>query len=161
MVAGTQIAIALTPWLGTEFISKQEEMCSAIALKFSTFILGRNTIDSLASWVNDKIFFRVRMYTFGKMVLRMDTQKLIRLRMDDFTTMSDELMYLLFHNFPKDRAHFLAVQEYSVKQSSLSALRALYMDFSGFQSEKELATLRRVITSCYDKYRWRFWLEDN
>ena len=101
------------------------------------------------------------MYTFGKMVLRMDTQKLIRLRMDDFTTMSDELMYLLFHNFPKDRAHFLAVQEYSVKQSSLSALRALYMDFSGFQSEKELATLRRVITSCYDKYRWRFWLEDN
>ena len=158
MVAGTQIAIALTPWLGTEFISKQEEMCSAIALKFNTFILGRNTIDGLASWVDDEIFFKVRLDTSGKMVLRMDTQKLIRLRMDDFTIMADELLYLLFQTFPKDREHFLAVQEYSVKKSSLSALRALYIDFSGFQSEEELSTLRRVITSCYDKYRWRFWL---
>lgn len=46
-----------------------------------------------------------------------------------------------------------------MRQGSLSALRALYIDFQAFQTEEEWRTVIRVIKTCHPPFRWRNWLE--
>ena len=46
-----------------------------------------------------------------------------------------------------------------MRHGSLSALRALYLDYAMFQSEEEWATVRMVITSCHENFRFRAWID--
>ncbi len=160
MIAVSQIVCALTPWLGSCFLSQNEGTVNSIATKLNTFVLGRESFESLAIKINDMLFFAVRSFTDGKMALKMDSGLSYRIRMEDFGVMTDDLLYLLFAALPKNRQHCLALQDYSIKNNSLAALRALYMDFASFQTEEERLTLKKVIVSCFDKARWRYWLDN-
>lgn len=160
MIAVSQVVCALTPWLGSRFLSESERTVNSIATKINTFVLDRESFEKLAVNINDMLFFAVRSFTDGKMVLKMDSGLSYRIRMEDFSVMTDDLLYLLFAGLPKNRQHYLALQDYSIKNNSLAALRALYLDFPSFQTEEEKSTLKKVIVSCFNKARWRYWLDN-
>jgi hypothetical protein len=109
--------------------------------------------------VDSMLFMAVRNATSGRMVLRMDTDDLIRVRVSDFSVMADELMYLLLEDLPRDQRTLDAIRAYSLRTSSLSSLRALYLLFQDVQTPDELATIRRIIKTCHLPFRWRGWLE--
>lgn len=148
----------LRPWLGSDFLAHHAELISILTTRFCVYQADRDDLRDLSQWVDNLLFMAVREGTRGKMLLMLDDGMTIRVRIDDFAVMTDDLMYLLFYAMPRDEEHFMRIREYSITKGSLSALRALYLDYQPFQTETEWQTVRRVITSCHDEYRWRRWI---
>lgn len=105
------------------------------------------------------MFMAVREDTKGRMILLLDSGQYMRIRVEDFAVLADELLYLLLRSLPKNDENFRLIRDYSMRQGSLSALRALYADYLPFQTEEELRVLKRLITTCHPPFRWRGWLE--
>lgn len=157
---GPQDAVSiLRPWLGGHFIDGQERLVERISLRLSHFHPQRDNLQQIAQEIDSLLFMAVREETKGKMTLLLDQGQYMRIRVEDFATLADELLYLLMGTLPRDPNSFRLLSEYSMRSGSLSALRALYLDFQPFQTEDELRTLRRVITTCHPPFRWRGWLE--
>jgi len=83
----------------------------------------------------------------------------VRLRMDDFSLMADELLYLLFEALPKNASNQALIRSYSMHAPSLSALRALYLLYRDLQSPEETAVLRRLVVGSHPPFRWQGWID--
>lgn len=159
MIKTTDTLAALRPWLGSAFLAEHAPLMERITARLNAFTLPRDAIGEMAQWLDNLLFLQVRDDTRGKMVLAMDNGARYRVRVDDFKDMADDLLYLLFCHLPMTEDSFAAVREYSVKAGSLSALKALYLDYTGFQTAQEWETVRRVITSCHEPHRWWLWID--
>lgn len=159
MIDTSETLSVLRPWLGSAFLMLHMPLVERVTARMNAFDVRRDTIFDVAQWLDSLLFMQVREGTRGKMVLAMDDGARYRVRVEDFKDMADDLLYLMFSRFPPDAEAFAAVREYSVKTGSLSALKALYLDFTGFQTAEEWETVRRVITSCHAPYRWRLWID--
>ncbi|NLC33144.1 MAG: hypothetical protein GX781_07595 [Clostridiales bacterium] len=159
MTAINQTIAILTPWLGGDFVSAQAPLMARISFKLAHFHPQRDSLPALAQDVDSQLFLAVRDDTKGRMILRLCNQQYMKVRLQDFATMTDELLYLVMSALPRNITNFRLVQEYSMRQGSLSALRALYIDFQAFQTEEEWRTVIRVIKTCHPPFRWRNWLE--
>jgi hypothetical protein len=159
MIAPEHVEETLRPWLGSGFLARNKPLCDRTAFALFSFQPKRDSLFRLAEWLDNLLFMSVREDTHGRMALEMDTGKLIRLRVGDFSLMADELLYLLFEALPRDAAIQAIIREYSMHSGSLSALRALYLLFGKLQTEEETETLRRVITSCHEPWRFRPWID--
>ena len=149
----------LRPWLGGDFVERQERLLERVSLKLAHFHPQRDTLQYKAQELDSLLFMAVREDTKGRMTLKLDNGQYMRIRVEDFAILADELLYLLLRALPKNEENFRLIRDYSMRQGSLSALRALYRDFLPFQTEEELRILKRVITTCHPPFRWRGWLE--
>ncbi len=149
----------LKAWLGSDFLSRQDRLDEKVQLKLAGFRPGKDSLQRLSQEVDSLLFMAVRDATRGRMTLLMDSGRYIRIRVEDFSTLADELLYPMLKGLPRDDQTFQTLSEYSMRHGSLSALRALYVDFRPWQTEEELRILRRVITTCHQPFRWRGWLE--
>lgn len=153
-----QTAATLRPWLGSDFVAANAELMARLAFRLTHFTVGRDNLPKAAQDIDTALFMAVRDATGGRMILRLDDNRHMRVKVDDFAIMADELLYLLMHGLPRDEKSFLAVREYSVRHGSLAALRALYLDYQAFQTDEEWRTVERVIKTCHPPFRWRGWL---
>jgi hypothetical protein len=158
MIAPFRVGEVLRPFLGTDFLRRNADLPAQAAEALSSFRPARQTLLRLAEQVDNLLFMRVREDTNGRMALLMDGGALIRLRMADFTVMADELLYLLLENLPVTPQNQALLREYSMRSNSLSALRALYLLYRELQEPEETQTLRRVITSCHEPWRFKPWI---
>ena len=92
------------------------------------------------------------------MLAQLPDDTFVRVQVQDFAVIADELMLLPFLDFPRDGEHLQFLREYSLQHASLSALRVLYTRFGAQQSPKELSAIVSVVKSCYPAFRWREWL---
>ncbi len=159
MTATDQTIAILSPWLGGDFVGAHGQLMSRISFKLAHFNPQRDSLLALAQDIDSQLFLAVRNETKGRMILRLDNQQHMKVRLQDFAVMTDELLYLVMSALPKNITNFRLVQDYSMRQGSLSALRALYIDFQAFQTEDEWRTVVRVIKTCHPPFRWRNWLE--
>ena len=159
MIAPEHVEETLRPWLGSGFLARNKALCDRTASALFSFQVQRDSLFRLAQWLDNLLFMSVREDTSGRMALEMDTGQLIRLRVGDFSLMADELLFLLFEALPRDAAVQAMIREYSMRSGSLSALRALYLLFWKLQTPEETETLRRVITSCHEPWRFRPWID--
>ena len=157
MIAQSQVIVTLRPWLGPYLTDALMPMMGDIAGRLNAFSLRRD-IGQLSGELDTLLFNAVRLATRGTLLIRLEDDSWVRVRLEDFTTMADELMLLVFEDFLVDESHFTALREYSMRCASLSALRALYTHFDSLQSEQELRTIAAVVRSCYPAFRWREWL---
>ena len=157
MVAQGQVMIVLKPWLGGPLLEALTPLTGRIAVLLSGFSLRGG--DTLADQLDSLLFRAVREATGGRMLARVDDGGFVRICLEDFAAMADELMLLAFQEFPVDSRHLKYLRDYSMRRASLSALRALYTRFSSLQSPQELAAIASVAKSCYPAFRWRGWLE--
>lgn len=159
MISVEQTADLLRPWLSSAFVVGHADLIERITRRFNTFSPLKDDVADTAQWVDNLLFMAVREYTHGKMNLVTDAGQPVRVRVEDFATMADDALYLLFSSLPRDGRSLMLIREYSVKHGSLSALKALYRDFIELQTQEEWSTVRRVITSCHAMYRWRAWID--
>ncbi len=159
MIAQEQVYSTLVPWLGTDFLSKSLGLCGQIGMMLFGFRAQRDSLALLSQRVDNLLFLSVRDHTQGRLALLMDNGQLIRLRVNDFSLMADELLYLLFEQMEKNPYHQAVIREYSMRSGSLSALRALYLLYHDLQSADENETLRRVITTCHEPWRFKHWID--
>ena len=157
MVAQAQVMIALAPWLGEPLMAALPELPGEIAQRLSGFSMERDG-ETMAKSLDSLLFRAVHFATGGSMLAQMADGGFVRIRLEDFADMADEMMLLVFEEFPVDSRHFLFLRDYSMRMASLSALRVLYTRFGAFQSAQELAAIASVAKSCYRPFRWRSWL---
>ena len=60
----------------------------------------------------------------------------VRVRLEDFAAMADELMLLPFLELPTDEKQLQSLRDYSIRYPSLSALRTLYTRFAPLQTRE-------------------------
>ncbi len=149
----------LRPWLGGDFLDRQDRLVERINMKLTHFNPQRDSLQQRAQELDSLMFMAVREDTKGRMILLLDSGQYMRIRVEDFAVLADELLYLLLRSLPKNDENFRLIRDYSMRQGSLSALRALYADYLPFQTEEELRVLKRLITTCHPPFRWRGWLE--
>lgn len=159
MIAPEKVVETLRPWLGSSFLARSGKLCERAAFTLFSFQPRRDALARLAQALDNALFMAVREDTGGRMALEMDNGQLIRLRISDFSLMADELLYLLFQLLPRDPSNQAMIREYSMRSGSLSALRALYLLFRDLQTPEETETLRRVITSCHNHWRYKPWID--
>ena len=159
MIAIRRAVDLLRPWLGAAFVDAHGDLIRRAVIKMNGFTPGRDDFARLQQELDTMLFMAVRNHTAGRMTLTMDNGQSVRLRLNDFALMADELMYLLYEKLAADPASFGHIQAYSMRTSSLSSLRALYLLFQDVQTPDELATIRRIIKTCHLPFRWRGWLE--
>jgi hypothetical protein len=159
MAAVRRVAETLRPWLGSAFVARNAETMEVIALRLLGFRPQQDSFAALAFQLDNLLFMQVREDTGGQMTLIMDNEQAVRLRMNDFSLMADELMYLLFEALPKNASNHALIRSYSMKSVSLSALRALYLLYRDMQDQEETATLKRIIIGGHPPFRWKPWID--
>ena len=157
MISQAQVKQTLIPWLGAPLLNALEPMTWDITGRLNGYSIRRRA-DDLAADLDSLLFRAVRAATEESMLVRLPDDTFVRVQVEDFAVMADELMLLVFQDFPKDGEHLQFLRDYSLRHASLSALRALYTRFGAQQSPKELDAIVSVVKSCYPAFRWRGWL---
>lgn len=158
MVSQAQVMIVLKPWLGGPLLEALTPTVGEIAGRLNGFSFGGSR-DGLAAELDSLLFRAVRQATGGRMLIALEDGTWVRVRLEDFTAMADELMLLPFLELPTDEKQLQSLRDYSMRYPSLSALRALYTRFAPLQTREELAAIASVVKSCYPPFRWREWLQ--
>ena len=157
MISTAQVMSTLQPWVSVRLLGLMEPLSEEIALKMNAYS-SRHLPEGLRDNLDSLLFQALRHYTRGTMLSELPDGTWIRIRMEDISMMTDELMLLVFQQFPADQYHLSLLRDYSMRCSSLSALRMLYTRFAELQSSEELAAIKSVARSCHPAFRWREWL---
>lgn len=158
MISVGQVMITLQPWLGARLLRALEPCMDEIAHMLNAYS-SRQAPDSLQDELDSLLFYAVHEATKGRMLMQLADESWIRIRVEDFATMADELMELVFARFPADSYHLLLLREYSLRRESLSALKTLYTRFASLQSSRELETIASVARNCHPAFRLHGWLD--
>jgi len=157
MIRADAVAAVLRPWLGAAFIAGCD-ICERAAVLMSGFDSANGSLEGLAADLNALVFRTLRSGTRGDMRVLLDDGRVIRVRLDDVDQMADEALYLALRCLPRSAWQYARLRQFAMTHESLSALRALYVDFTSFQTEDELRLIARTARSCHPPYRWRGWL---
>lgn len=158
MIAVAQVTIALRPWLGIRLSRMLESLIDEIACLLNAYD-PRRSPGELNDRLDSLLFRAVREATQGTLLAQLEDESWVRIRVEDFSTMADDLMLLAFMDFPVDSHHLLVLREYSLQRDSLAALRALYTRFAPLQTAQELAAIASVARACHPAFRLRGWLD--
>lgn len=158
MIAPDKVKQTLLPWLGSRFMEDKMPLCEQVAMSLFAFRKERDSLTHLVQGIDNLLFMTVREETKARMALLMDTGDLIRLRMNDFSLMADEVLYLLFETMEKTPENQAYLREFALRSGSLSSLRALYLLYFDMHSPEETETIRRIITTCHEPFRYRQWI---
>ena len=158
MIELERIAQTLRPWLGDELVQRMPRVMTEAQRRLSTFTVGRDDLGQLAYSLEGLMYTAVRKETETTFLVPLADGSRVRMETEDFAVIADELMWLLFEQFPIDARHLMLLRDYSVQASSLSAIRALYERFREYETLDELKTLRRIARGSYPAYRWQSWL---
>ena len=158
MIELESIAQTLRPWLGDELVNRMPRVLTEAQRRLSTFTAGRDDLAELEQSLEGLMYTAVRRETGAAFLVTLEDQSRVRMEPDDFPVIADELMWLLFERFPIDARHLMLLRDYSMRASSLSAIRALYLRFREYETLDELKALRRVARGSYPAYRWQSWL---
>lgn len=159
MIAVAQVTIALRPWLGVRLSRMLEPLMGEIAYLLNAYHPSQPP-DEVSDRLDSLLFCAVREATRGTMLARLDDESWVRIRVEDFSVMADDLLLLVFMDFPVDSRHLLLLREYSLRRDSLAALRTLYTRFSPLQTAQELAAIASVARACHPAFRLRGWLDN-
>ncbi|MBR4360678.1 MAG: hypothetical protein IKP32_08675 [Clostridia bacterium] len=157
MISQAQVMMVLEPWLGARLTQALMPMMADIASRLNAYS-PRQEISALAQEIDSLLFRAVHQATRGQMLIQLPEGDWVRIRVEDFSVMADELLLPVFEEFPVDSAHLNLLRSYSMGHASLSVLRALYTRFAPLQADAELDAIASVAKNCYPPFRWRQWL---
>lgn len=155
-----RVAALLQPWLGRALLDITD-VCEDAAQLLKEFDVMHGDYADLAKQVRATLIRHVYRITKGSFVVFRDDGRQVKLYMDDFSVMADALLYIVFRSLVHSAWNCSRVREYALSHDSLSALRALYVDFAQFQTNDEKAMLAYTVRTCHPEYRWRRWLQDD
>ena len=155
-----RIAALLRPWLGQALLDYTGVCAQANGLLDGFDVMHGNYAE-LSDTLRGTLVRAVYLATRGSFVVILDDGRQMRVRMEDFAVMADAVLYLRFQALVHSAWNCNRVREYALSHDSLSALRALYVDFAEFQTAEEKSMLAYTIRTCHPAYRWRSWLPED
>ena len=160
MISPAMVDALLQPWLGPGLCEALFPLIEEITARLCDYT-GSTPPDALNAWLDSTLFRAVHAETKGKMLIPLPDGGMVRVRVEDFAVMADELMYLPFAALPVNAGSFALLQDYSMRASSLSALKVLYTRFAAMQTPEELEAIASVARNCHPAFRLRGWLDQN
>ena len=160
MIGLERVSETLRPWLGDELIRRMPRVMTEAQRRLSAFTAGRDDLGQLAYSLEGLMYTAVRRETEASFLVTLPDGSRVRMETEDFAVIADELMWLLFEQFPTDARHLMLLRDYSLRENSLSAIRALYLRFADYETEEERKTLARVARESHPAFRWKGWLKE-
>ena len=160
MISEIQVTNLLSPWLGSALLQVRPQIVQETRKRLNTFVSARDSLSALRDGLEGYLYSAVLDATEGDMRILLDNGSVIRMESDDFPMLTDELLFLVFDQFPTDAHHLMLLRDYSLRENSLSAIRALYTRFADYETEQERATLARVARESHPAFRWKGWLKE-
>ena len=157
MIAVAQVLAILIPWVGPSLGDPLFPVAERICVRLSGYS-PRRSLEEKRDFVRQVVFESVYRLTGGSLLVFPSPGQEVLMCPDDFDTIADEIMFLLFDSFPADMLHLRVLEEYAERTGSLSALRKIYVSFGGLISGDERAALRRVILG-FPAFRL-YWMRD-
>lgn len=160
MIRVERVERLLRPWLGQALLDVIP-LCGDAALMLDEFDVMHGDYGQLADELKRLIFRTVYAVTRGDMTVFRDRGERVRIRMEDLDIMADSLLYLRFESLVHSAWNCSRIREYALSHDSLSAIRALYVDFAEFQTAEEKALLAYTARTCHPSFRYRAWLKED
>jgi len=155
-----RISALLRPWLGQALLDFTG-ICDGVGQLLDAFDVMHGNYADLFEGLKSLLVRTVYHLTKGSFVVVRDDMRQVRVRMEDFALMADALLYLKFCTLVHSAWNCNRVREYALSHDSLSALRALYVDFGEFQTAEEKEMLAYTVRTCHPAFRWRSWLPED
>lgn len=154
-----RVKALLRPWLGQALLN-----CCDVAQRTADVLFSfddtKDDLAQLSETLDEMLFRTVHDLTRGQMRVQLDDGRRMRVYVDDFAVMADELMYLQLQRWVRSAFNCQRLRYFAMTHDSLSALRALYVDFAAFQTPDERAFIARTVREGHAPFRWRSWLDE-
>ena len=160
MVSEQQVFHLLSPWVGSALLQVRPQIVKETQKRLNSFVSTRDKAADLRNSLEGYLYSAVQSATEGDMRILLDSGDVVRMENEDFPVLADELLYLVFDQFPTDAHHMMLLRDYSLRENSLSAIRALYLRFADYETEEERKTLARVARESHPAFRWKGWLKE-
>jgi len=154
-----EVERVLRPWLGSLFLNAHP-LADIITEKLSNYAPYRQDFKTLHDELEVLLVTRLNSFTNGTLNVILDNYRSRRLGHAVVEDMTDDLMGIVFDKLSPFSANFLKINEYSMHNQSLNALRVLYQKYASFFSADEYAFMVRIIRNVYPEERYRSWLKD-
>lgn len=160
MIPIERVEKLLRPWLGNSLLIRTR-LCDDVAAMLSDFDVMHGDYGDLVRDIKHLLYYAVQAVTQGEMTVVRDHGARARIRMEDLDIMADALLYLVFHTLVHSAWNCSRIREFALGHDSLSAIRALYVDFAEFQTAEEKAMLAYTARTCHPAFRYRSWLKED
>ena len=155
MAAVSRIMEILIPWVGPALAEPLYPVAERIGVRFAGYT-SLQSPEEIRDFTRDLIHDAVSSVTSGSFLVFPAPGLKVKMDPDDFDTIADDILYLLFETFPADEKHLRLLEAYAEQTGSLSALRAIYVSFASLLPRGEIATLKKVILG-YPAFRL-YWM---
>ena len=155
----SDVETVLRPWLGSLF-RNAHPIADLITEKLSNYAPYRQDFQSLHDELEVLLITRLNSLTNGSLIVILDNYRSRRLGQAAIADMTDDLMGVMFDQLTPFSANFIKLNDYSLHNESLNALRVLYQKYASYYSAEEFAFMVRVIKSVYPEERYRAWLKE-
>ena len=149
----------LRPWLGSLFLNTHP-LAALLTETLGGYSPYRQDFQSLRDELEVLLITRLNSLTGGTLTVILDNYRSRRLGQAAIDAMTDDLMGVVFDKLSPFSANFLKINEYSMHNASLNALRVLYQKYASFFSPEEYAFMISMIKSVYPPERYRSWLKE-
>jgi len=157
-VAKADVERVLRPWLGSLFLNTHP-IADLLTEKLSNYAPYRQDLESLHDELEVLLITRLNSMTNGTLTVILDNYRSRRLGQSAIADMTDDLMGVIFDQMTPFSANFIKLNDYSMRNESLNALRVLYQKYASYYSPDEFAFMVRVIKNVYPEERYRAWLK--
>ena len=148
----------LRPWVGSLFLNAHP-LADLVTDKLSGYAPYRQDLSSLRDELEVLLLTRLNSFTGGSLTVIMDNYRGRRLGQAAIDGMTDDLMGVVFDQLTPFSANFIKLNDYSMHNESLSALRVLYQKYASYYKPEELAFMVQMIRTVYPEERYREWLK--
>lgn len=161
MVSKDHLTGLLSAWLGSALLRVRPQIVTETLRRLNAFVPARDRSADLRDSLEGLLYTSVRDATDGDLCVLLDDGSVVPMEQGDFPILADELMYLIYEQFPTDAHHLMLLREASLREHSLSAIRALYLRFSDYETAEERRTLARIARQAHPAFRWKAWLPED
>ena len=156
-VRTARVREALAPFLGadTPACAAASEQAAEVLRRFVPY---QQPLEELTRQLNDALFGVLYACLGPRMTLSFSDGRQVRIRMADIPDLSDCVLGVLIESLPTSQATLDLLRDHAMRETSLSALRALLTRFDRYHSPEEQALMRRVVRDNYPPERYADWL---
>lgn len=150
---------ALRPRVGSDMVDGTD-IVERVAHTLRSYAPYRDTLEDLADQISNVLFDCLYAVLGPSMTVRLDGNRLTRIRIHDLPDLADDVLGVYFESMPVYSVSYTTLKDYSLRTGSLNAIRVLYQRYDAFQSPEEKALMARIVRDRFPKERYSAWLEE-
>jgi len=149
----------MLPWIGP-FLLESTSLLTEVVRLLADYDPREATFSELRNQLSEVVLCSLYRATAGNMNVILANYQVRKLTLVHVDQMIDELIGILFERMIPFSANFDKINEYALKNESLSALRVLYQKYADYFSKDQYVFLATMIKRIYPPERTSRWLHN-